>query len=70
MGRSISIANMSFEEVEDFVGQPNFEEIIEEVLPMSLLKAEEKRNRKFDGEFLGFRRPVGSYNQNWPWKDE
>lgn len=70
MSRSIAIANMSMEEIEEFVGQPNFEEIIEEILPTPSIKIEEKKNRKFDGKFLGFRRVAGSYNQNWPWRDE
>lgn len=70
MSRSIAIANMSAEEISEFVGQSNFEEVIEEVLPMPLIKVKDKKTRKYDGEFLGFRRTAGSYNQNWPWKDE
>lgn len=26
-------------------------------------------NRKYEGEFLGFRRIAGSYNQNWRWDE-
>lgn len=70
MSRSIAIANMSMDEISEFVGQSNFEEVIEEILPMPSIKMKDRNNKKYDGEFLGFRRIAGSYNQNWPWKDE
>ena len=50
----------------DISGIVNYIRIIDKSIEQA---DENKRNKKYEGEFLGFRRIAGSYNQNWRWDE-
>lgn len=70
MSRSISLANMSMDEIEEIIDNDPRMLIIDDHQYMREVMSVETSKKKFEGMFGEFRRIAGSYNQNWRWNED